>query len=73
MEAKAVTRADSSQASWKKSSYSGASGGNCVEVSGDLRGFVAVRDSKNPSVVLSFSGEAWVGFLDRIRLGVYLG
>lgn len=33
-------------ARWRKSSYSGGEGGNCVEVSHDL---TAIRDSKNPN------------------------
>ncbi|MBD2893105.1 hypothetical protein amrb99_20260 [Actinomadura sp. RB99] len=32
---------------WRKSSYSGGNGGECVEVA-DLAGVVAVRDSKDP-------------------------
>ncbi|MFI9118489.1 DUF397 domain-containing protein [Streptomyces bikiniensis] len=34
-------------AHWRKSSYSGDTGGNCIEVA-DLAAHVAVRDSKNP-------------------------
>ncbi|MFJ3782259.1 DUF397 domain-containing protein [Streptomyces sp. NPDC090093] len=34
-------------AHWRKSSYSGDTGGNCIEVA-DLTAHVAVRDSKNP-------------------------
>ncbi|MER6616744.1 DUF397 domain-containing protein [Streptomyces xantholiticus] len=34
-------------AAWRKSSYSGDTGGQCVEVA-DLAPHVAVRDSKNP-------------------------
>ncbi|MBE1534687.1 hypothetical protein H4W34_004520 [Actinomadura algeriensis] len=33
--------------SWRKSSYSGPNGGNCVELAG-LPGAVGVRDSKDP-------------------------
>jgi uncharacterized protein DUF6879/uncharacterized protein DUF397 len=36
-----------SNAEWRKSSYSGNNGGNCVEVASNLTGIVAVRDSKN--------------------------
>jgi hypothetical protein len=36
-----------SDANWRKSSYSASNGGNCVEVA-ELPGVVAVRDSKNP-------------------------
>jgi hypothetical protein len=32
---------------WRKSSYSSANGGACVEVARNLPGVVAVRDSKN--------------------------
>jgi hypothetical protein len=42
-------------ADWLKSSYSGANGGNCVEVASNLPGVVAVRDSKDrrgPSLVV---------------------
>jgi hypothetical protein len=33
---------------WRRSSYSGDQGGNCVEIA-KARGSVAVRDSKNPA------------------------
>jgi hypothetical protein len=39
---------DLTGAIWRKSSYSGGNGGNCVEVAGNLRGVVAVRDSMRP-------------------------
>jgi hypothetical protein len=35
---------------WRKSSFSGSNGGNCVEVANTL---VALRDSKNPGPVLT--------------------
>ena len=38
---------DKVAAAWRKSSYSGANGGNCVEVA-DGPGSVLVRDSKDP-------------------------
>ncbi len=49
-----------SNARWRKSSYSGNTGGDCVEVADlGLLG-VAVRDSKNPGVgVLAVSPEAY--------------
>ncbi|MCX5390387.1 DUF397 domain-containing protein [Streptomyces sp. NBC_00094] len=34
-------------ARWRKSSYSGDNGGDCIEVA-DLTAHIAVRDSKNP-------------------------
>ncbi|MEU3688132.1 DUF397 domain-containing protein [Streptomyces narbonensis] len=33
---------------WRKSSYSGNTGGECIEVA-DLAPHIAVRDSKNPA------------------------
>ncbi|MBD2893106.1 hypothetical protein amrb99_20270 [Actinomadura sp. RB99] len=38
---------DLTTATWRKSSRSGSTGGECVEVA-DLAGVVAVRDSKDP-------------------------
>ncbi|MEV7996033.1 DUF397 domain-containing protein [Streptomyces sp. NPDC086077] len=35
-------------AAWRKSSYSGDTGGQCVEVA-DLAAHIAIRDSKSPS------------------------
>ncbi|KUN28686.1 toxin [Streptomyces antibioticus] len=37
-----------SQLEWRKSSYSGDQGGNCVEVA-DAPTLIAIRDSKNPA------------------------
>jgi uncharacterized protein DUF397 len=48
---------------WRKSSYSNASGLNCVEVA-RLASSVAVRDSKTPtSGHLSLTPSAWRAFL----------
>ena len=54
------------QPSWRKSSYSGGNGSNCVEVAVGRR-HTAVRDSKNTAgPVLRFPAEAWWAFvLDR--------
>jgi len=53
------------EARWQKSSFS-FSNGNCVEARD--AGVVQVRDSKlgEASAVLSFTPEAWRGFLARI-------
>jgi Domain of unknown function (DUF397) len=52
--------------SWRKSSYSGANGGQCVEVA--ARGFILVRDSKNPhGPVLEFAPKTWRKFAVRIK------
>ncbi|MEO6089352.1 MAG: DUF397 domain-containing protein [Umezawaea sp.] len=52
---------------WRKSTYSGANdNGNCVEVAFTAR--VAVRDSKNPQAVLSFSSGSFRVFVGLARL-----
>ncbi|TDD27782.1 DUF397 domain-containing protein [Actinomadura sp. KC06] len=38
---------DLRSAKWRKSTYTGSNGGNCVELA-DAAGAVAVRDSKDP-------------------------
>ncbi|MFF9216313.1 DUF397 domain-containing protein [Streptomyces viridosporus] len=56
-------------ARWRKSSYSGSNGGECVEVA-DTRptGTVPVRDSKNPSgPVVTVGADAWQAFVDGLR------
>jgi Domain of unknown function (DUF397) len=59
---------DQIEACWRKSSYSGNGGGDCVEVARSLPGIVAVRDSKNPDgPVLFISRDEWVGFIARVR------
>jgi hypothetical protein len=53
---------------WRKSSYSGNGGSNCVEVARNLDGIVAVRDSKNPDGrVLLVSRDEWASFITRLR------
>lgn len=38
---------------WRKSTYSGANEGNCVEIA-DLNDHIAIRDSKVPGAGISF-------------------
>lgn len=55
---------DLSSARWRKSSRSGSSGGNCVEVADNMPGVVAVRDSKDPAgPALTFTPTAWRAFV----------
>lgn len=50
---------------WRKSSYSGENGGDCVEMSIPHSGAIAVRDSKDPNGPrLMVSREAWQAFVD---------
>jgi hypothetical protein len=55
---------------WRKSSYSGGQGGNCIEV-GHGREVIAVRDTKQVGrgPVLRFSAEAWRRFAGQIKAG----
>jgi Domain of unknown function (DUF397) len=56
--------------SWVKSSYSGGSGGNCVEVAALPDGGRAVRDSKDPGgPVLAFAAGHWEAFVRGIKDG----
>ena len=59
---------DLSTATWHKSSYSGGSGGNCLEVADGHPTVVPVRDSKNPlGPKLVFRAEAWAAFVEGVR------
>jgi hypothetical protein len=57
---------DITSAPWRKSSYSGGNGGECVEVaSADA---VVVRDTTDrEGVTLSFGASAWLKFLSSVR------
>jgi hypothetical protein len=55
---------------WRKSSYSGASAGDCVEVADGVPGAVPVRDSKDPQgPALLFPADAWVAFIAEVKAG----
>ncbi|QXE36261.1 DUF397 domain-containing protein [Streptomyces sp. GMY02] len=61
---------DLSGASWRKSTHSDASGGNCLEVAHGLTGIVPVRDSKIPAgPVLTFPADTWAVFIGRVKAG----
>jgi hypothetical protein len=54
---------------WRKSSYSGSGGGDCVEVAEAL-GAMHVRDSKNrQGSVLTLAAASWEAFLPYVGLG----
>ena len=54
--------APSTELAWFKSSYSGTSGGDCVEVAATTAA-VHVRDSKRPlDAALTFSTTQWAAF-----------
>lgn len=59
---------DLSTAAWRKSSRSGGSGANCVEVARNLPDMVAVRDSEYPDgLALVVDCVAWQGFAAWVR------
>jgi hypothetical protein len=52
---------------WRKSTYSSANGGQCVETVG-RDGIVLVRDTADRyGAVLGFSAEAWAAFTASLR------
>ncbi len=56
---------------WRKSSYSGNGGGNCVEVAADGR--VLVRDSQDRAgTLLRFPPTAWRKFADKVKRSLAL-
>ncbi|MFD6873462.1 MULTISPECIES: DUF397 domain-containing protein [unclassified Streptomyces] len=51
-------------ASWRRSSYSNGTGGECVEVADGLIGLVPVRDSKRPAgPAVIVTAAAWAPFV----------
>lgn len=53
---------------WIKSSYSGGSGGNCVEIAILPDGGRVIRDSKNPGgPALRLSNQEWQEFCVNIK------
>ncbi|MFJ4503443.1 DUF397 domain-containing protein [Streptomyces sp. NPDC088864] len=57
-----------STAAWRKSTYSGGSGGNCLEVLDGIPNAVPVRDSKvtdGPAVI--FGAGAWQTFVSDLK------
>ncbi|MEU4178566.1 DUF397 domain-containing protein [Streptomyces sp. NPDC026589] len=54
---------------WRKSSYSGGGGGDCLEVA-DGHTTVPVRDSKTPAgPAVAFSADGWSSFVTAIKDG----
>jgi hypothetical protein len=61
---------DLTDAAWRKSSYSGNNGGDCVEVADNLGDAVAIRDSKDrDGPVLIVTSEEWRAFAAAVRAG----
>jgi hypothetical protein len=61
---------DLGTARWRKSSYSNADGGECVEVADGYTGIVPVRDSKDPhGPALLIPAAAWTDFVNALKAG----
>jgi len=59
---------------WVKSSRSGPTGGNCVEVAFLGDGQIAVRNSRHPGgPALIFTGAEWDAFIGGTRDGEFSG
>lgn len=52
--------------SWRKSSFSGSQGGNCIEVAGH-DGMILVRDTKDHGHVHRFTLASWREFVAAVR------
>jgi hypothetical protein len=63
---------DLSNATWRKSSYSGGNSGNCVEIASLPDRSRAVRDSKDPEgPKLVFAPETWRTFTTAVKGGAF--
>lgn len=63
---------DLSNVTWRKSSYSGGNGGNCVEVAVLPDHSCAVRDSKDPGGPKFVFGPAtWRAFTAAVKGGAF--
>jgi hypothetical protein len=61
---------DLSTVTWRKSTYSGGGGDDCLEVADGYPAIVPVRDSKNPrGPKLAFRTEAWSAFVENLKHG----
>ncbi|MDT3396376.1 DUF397 domain-containing protein [Streptomyces sp. B1866] len=61
---------DLSAATWRGSTYSNGSGGQCLQIADDLPAVVPVRDSKDPGrAPLVFESAAWSSFVTTVKRG----
>jgi len=67
-----MSHLDLSHAVWRKSSFCSGADSTCVEVAEFDMGWVAVRDSKDPSgPALVFTPEEWEAFRKGVRAGEF--
>ncbi|GGY27200.1 DUF397 domain-containing protein [Streptomyces djakartensis] len=63
-----IPDSDLCAATWHKSSYSGGSGDNCLELTHDFPAVAPVRDSKIPhGPKLVFRATAWATFVANLK------
>ncbi|MFF7632356.1 DUF397 domain-containing protein [Kitasatospora sp. NPDC008050] len=61
---------DLSAAAWRKSSHSGSTQNDCIEVADGFPGVLPVRDSKDPSgPALVFPAASFAAFLAGVKRG----
>jgi Domain of unknown function (DUF397) len=57
-----------SETGWRKSSYSGGQGGNCLEVTDSQAGRILVRDTKDRTgPTIRFTTDAWKAFSKQLK------
>ncbi|WP_165989084.1 DUF397 domain-containing protein [Streptomyces sp. YIM 98790] len=65
---------DVTAVAWRRSSYSNADGGECVEMCDGFTAGIPVRDSKTPGgPVLVFPAGSWAFFLGTLKTGPSAG
>jgi hypothetical protein len=65
---RSILEHDLDGATWHKSSHSGGSGGDCLEIADGHPTLVPVRDSKNPhGPKLVFRATAWSAFVENLK------
>ena len=66
-----MNSSDLTSAPWRKSSYSGGDGGDCIEAApGFITGVVPVRDSKDPhGPALLLTAAAFASFVSAVKSG----
>lgn len=57
-----------SKVNWQRSSYCGAGGNNCLELSGD-GGTVSLRESEEPEQIVTADQSAFRGLVTGIKAG----
>ncbi|MEV8605616.1 DUF397 domain-containing protein [Streptomyces griseoviridis] len=65
-------RFDLPEGNWRKSSYSGAQSGDCLEVQVTEDNRVAARDSKEPGLgAFTFPQGQWLAFMAGVKCGQF--